>query len=129
MAKRSKKAKVALSITHSILHFLLNVLFYCIVVLIVIRACTFTYDFSYQLFGNVPASEAPGIERQVVISQGDSTMSIASKLELNKLIVNKYSFYVRAKLTNETIQPGIYNINSTMSYDQIFDIITATGSE
>lgn len=124
MVKRSKKAKVALSITHTIVHFLLNVLFYCIVVFVVIKACSFAYDFSYQLFGDVPVSQSQGIERQIVINQGDSTYSVASKLELNKLIVDKYSFYLRAKLTDETIQPGIYTLNSSMNYDEIFAVIT-----
>lgn len=125
MTERSKKTKVALTITHSVVHLLLNVVFYCLVIFIVIKSCTFAYDFSYQLFGNVPVSESAGVEREIVISQGDSTMSVASKLELNKLIVNKYSFYVRAKLTGEVIQPGIYTISSTMDYDEIFDVITA----
>lgn len=129
MAKRSKKTKVALKVTNSILHLLLNVLFYCLVVLIVIKSCAWTYNFSYQLFGDVRVSDTAGIERQVVISQGDSTMSVASKLELNKLIVNKYSFYLRAKLTDETIQPGIYSINSSMNYDEIFGIITGSANE
>ena len=129
MAKRSVKTKVALKVTNGVLHILLNVLFYCIVAVVIIKACTITYDFSYQLFGDVAVSEAPGIERQIVVDQHESTMSVASKLELYKLIVNKYSFYVRAKLTNEVIKPGTYIINSAMSYDEIFDVITGETEE
>ena len=51
-------------------------------------------------------------------------MSVASKLELYKIIENKYSFYVRAKLTDENILPGVYVVRSDMNYDMIFDVIT-----
>lgn len=124
MAKRSTQTKIALKITHGVIHMMLNLLFYCVVVLIMIKACTMAYNFSYQLFGNVTVSEAPGIERQIVVEKNESTMSVASKLELYKLIENKYSFYVRAKLTGEVIKPGTYVVNSAMNYDEIFDIIT-----
>lgn len=124
MANRSVKTKVALRITNSLLHILLNVVFYCIVVFVIIKACGLAYDFSYQLFGDVRVDETNPIERQIVIEKDESTMSVASKLELYKIIDNKYSFYVRAKLTDEKILPGTYVVSSNMNYDMIFDVIT-----
>ncbi len=124
MAKRSVKTKVALRVTHGILHVLLNAVFYCIAVFIILKACGVAYDFSYQLFGDVRIDETNPIERQLVIEKDESTMSVASKLELYKIIENKYSFYVRAKLTDENILPGVYVVRSDMNYDMIFDVIT-----
>lgn len=124
MANRSAKTKVALRITNSLLHILLNIAFYSIVVFVIIKACGLAYDFSYQLFGDVPLDETNPIERQIVIEKDESTMSVASKLELYKIIDNKYSFYVRAKLTDEKILPGTYVVSSDMNYDMIFDVIT-----
>ena len=51
-------------------------------------------------------------------------MDIASKLELNRVIVDKYSFYLKTKLQNKVIMPGTYRVNSSMTYDEILDIIT-----
>ena len=51
-------------------------------------------------------------------------MDIAGKLELNRVIVDKYSFYFKVKLQNKVIMPGTYIINSSMTYDEILDIIT-----
>ena len=124
MAKRSAKTKVALRVTNGLLHLLLNAVFYCIVVFIIVKACSATYDFSYQLFGDVRVDTVNPIERQLVIEKDESTMSVASKLELYKIIDNKYSFYVRAKLTNEKILPGTYVVSSDMNYDMIFEVIT-----
>jgi UPF0755 protein len=56
-------------------------------------------------------------------------MNVASKLEVNKVIVNKYSFYVKAKLKKYVIMPGIYTVNTSMTYDEIFSIITVPSSE
>ena len=129
MAKRSVKTKVALRITNGLLHVLLNVAFYCIVVFIILKACGAAYDFSYQLFGDVRVDTTNPIERQLVIEKDESTMSVASKLELYKIIDNKYSFYVRAKLTDENILPGTYVVRSDMNYDMILEEITTENSQ
>jgi len=56
-------------------------------------------------------------------------MNVASKLELNKIIVNKYSFYVKAKLLKHTIMPGTYALNTSMTYNEIFAVITEPSAD
>ncbi len=129
MAKRSVKTKVVLRITNGLLHILLNAVFYCIVVFVILKACGAAYDFSYQLFGDVRVDRTNPIERQLVIQKDESTMSVASKLELYKIIENKYSFYVRAKLTDENILPGTYVVRSDMNYDMILEEITTENKQ
>lgn len=90
----------------------------------ILKLSTEAYEFTYQIYGAVAVEEAPGAYREVAIDKGESTMNIASKLELNKLVKNKYSFYLRAKLSNSIILPGTYTLNSSMTYNEIFDIIT-----
>ena len=51
-------------------------------------------------------------------------MDIASKLERNRVIANKYSFYVKTKLQDADIMAGTYEINSSMTYGEILDIIS-----
>ncbi len=129
MAKRSVKTKVALRITNGVLHVMLNAVFYCIVVFIIVKACSAAYDFSYQLFGDVRVDKTNPIERRLVIEKEESTMSVASKLELYKIIDNKYAFYVRAKLTDENILPGTYVVKSDMNYDMILEVITTENKQ
>ena len=129
MAKRSVKTKVVLRITNGLLHIMLNAVFYCIVVFIIVKACSAAYDFSYQLFGDVRVDKTNPIERRLVIEKDESTMSVASKLELYKIIDNKYAFYVRAKLTDENILPGTYVVKSDMNYDMIFEVITTENKQ
>ncbi len=130
MTSKPTSAQLVLKITSFILRLLLNILFYTIVVILIVRASKITYDFSYEIFGQVTASEEPGRDIEIQISKGESTMNVASKLELNKIIVNKYSFYVKAKLLKHTIMPGTYALNTSMTYNEIFAVITeASGDE
>lgn len=124
MAIKSTSEKLFLNVTRFLLRILLNVLFYGFVVFLIINVSKLMFDFTYQLYGPVSVKEAPGTEITVVIEKGDSTMDVATKLETNRAIVNKYAFYVKAKLQESVIMPGTYNINNSMTYDNILDQIT-----
>lgn len=129
MTKQSRNTKVAFKVTSSILHLILNVIFYVIVIFILVRACTYSYNFAYEIFGSVRVEQAPGTDRVVEVKKGESTMDLATALELKNLVVNKYSFYLRTKLTDQVIIPGTYTLNSSMDYDEILKIITKHESE
>ena len=82
------------------------------------------YDFTYQVFGDVVVEEAPGVNVEITIPEGTSTMELASKLEMNRLVVNRYSFYIKVKLLNYKILAGTYHLNTSMTYDDIINTIT-----
>ncbi|MGB8450693.1 MAG: hypothetical protein WCD89_00035 [Anaerocolumna sp.] len=124
MTSKPTSAQLVLKITSFILRLLLNILFYTIVVILIVRASKITYDFCYEIFGQVTVTGEPGRDIEIQISKGESTMNVASKLELKRIIVNKYSFYMKAKLKKFTIMPGTYALNTSMTYDDIFAIIT-----
>lgn len=129
MTSKPTTAQLVFKISSFILRTLLNVLFYTVIVIVTIRACKIAYDFSYQVFGQVAASEEPGRDVEIQIKKGESTMNIASKLDLNKVIVNKYSFYLKAKLKGHNLMPGTYILNTSMTYDEIFTIITVPSDD
>lgn len=124
MTSKPANTKLILKISTFILRILLNITFYVVVILLITSLSKRTYDFCYQVFGQVTASEEPGRDVEIQIKQGESTMSVAGKLEFNKVIVNKYSFYVKAKLKKYNIMPGTFVVNTSMTYDEIFSIIT-----
>jgi UPF0755 protein len=94
------------------------------VIILIVNVSRTAFEFTYQLYGPRTVDEAPGREIYFQIKKGESTMDIANKLDLQNAIVNKYSFYVKTKLQNETIMPGTYIIDSSMTYDEILAIIT-----
>ena len=126
MESRSQTSKLILGISSFVIHVLLNILFYVIVVMLITKYSGMAYDFAYQVFGEVAAAEAGETVKDVTITikKGESTMSIASKLEMNRVIDNKYSFYLRAKLFQSNIKTGKYVVNASMTYGEILDVIS-----
>lgn len=127
MGATTTRTKVFLRILKSVLQLFLNILFYVLVVFAIMKLSTAAFEFSYQVFGNVIVEEAPGTDVEIKIQEGESSSSIARKLAVQKLVVNQYSFYLRAKLTtgsDKPILPGKYTLNTSMNYDDILSIIT-----
>ncbi len=121
---RQAGAMAALDMFSFITHLVLNVIFYIFVIFLVYRASIFVYDFTYQVFGDVVVEEAPGVNVEITIPEGTSTMELASKLEMNRLVINRYSFYIKVKLLNYKILAGTYHLNTSMTYDDIINTIT-----
>jgi len=124
MSSKQANAKLALRITGGVFRFVLNVLFYCVVVVCVITFSKSVYNFSYQVFGDVRVDEEAGREVKIRIKKGDSTMAVARRLEQNKIIMDQYSFYLKAKLNKASVMPGTYIVRSDMTYDEIFAAIS-----
>jgi len=124
MSSSSTSMKLTLRISSFILRGLLNIIFVILAVIVVIYGSRTAYNFTYQLYGPVTVDEEPGRTIPIRINKGESSMDIASKLEQNRVIVDKYSFYFKVKLQNKVIMPGTYKVNSSMTYDEILDIIT-----
>lgn len=129
MTSKPTNAKLAMRIANFIFRLLLNTLFYLAVIFLIVSASKKIYDFTYQIFGQETVDEAPGTTVDIQIKKGESTMNVASKLKLNKIIKNEYSFYIKAKLLKHTIMPGTYELNTSMTYDEIFDIITVPSDD
>lgn len=124
MSSSSTSIKLTLKISSFILRLLLNIVFIILVVMVVIYGSRTAFNFTYQLYGPVSLDEEPGRTIPIRINKGESSMDIASKLELNRVIVDKYSFYFKTKLQSKIIMPGTYRVNSSMTYDEILDVIT-----
>lgn len=124
MATNSTSVKATLKITSFIIRLLMNIMFYVLVAFLIVNVSKQAFQFTYQLYGPVALEKEPGRDLIIQIKKGESTMDIASKLEVNRVIVNKYSFYVKTKIEDDTIMPGTYEINSSMTYNDILEIIT-----
>lgn len=120
--------KTAAYVLKAIFHLLVTILFYSAAIIVIIKLCSVTYMFTYQVFGNQVSEPKPGHAIEITIDKGESTMSVAGKLELKKAIVNKYSFFLKTKLFKKTIQPGTYKISTSMNYDEILNVITGAAA-
>lgn len=123
MAK-SNTSKIVLKMTGSVLQVFINIIVYTILILLIVRAGGQAYTFTYRLFGSV-RMDTIGMNVTLQITENDSEMNVASKLELNKVIPDKYSFYVKTKLSKAELQPGEFVVNTSMDYDEILEVLTA----
>jgi Predicted periplasmic solute-binding protein len=124
MATKSANEQFRLRIVSLILKLLFNIAFYVFIAFVIINVSKLAYDFTYQLYGPVTAASAPGTDITVEIQKGDSTMDVATKLESELAVTNKYAFYLKSKLQEAKIMPGSYSINTSMTYDEILGVIT-----
>ena len=124
MGQRSSASKIIMDISGFILHLLLNIIFYAVVIFAIYKAGTMARDFCFQVFGDTTMDAEPGINVEITIKEGASTMEIASALEMNRVIPNRYSFFLKVKLMDYKVLAGTYILNTSMTYDEILDQIT-----
>ncbi|MDD6207899.1 MAG: endolytic transglycosylase MltG [Clostridiales bacterium] len=104
-----------------------NVIVYLVIIFLAVELCITAYEYAYQIFGDVTVASEPGTDVTLKIESGDSSMAIARRLENNRVIVNQYTFYIRTKLSTserKPILPGRYTFNTSMTYDEIIQMIT-----
>ena len=124
MAAGRRTGRIVLNIFGVVIHIFLNIIFYMVIAYMVVKASHYGYDFAYQVFGSVSVTKNADYTAEITINKGESTMEVARILDSKKIIANKYSFYLRAKLTKRNILPGTYKVSSDMDYDRIFKVIT-----
>lgn len=124
MQQRESISKIILKVATAVVNIFLNVIFYTVLIMLIVRVSNYAFNFSYQVFGSMSKEAEPGHDVEVQILKGESTMNIANKLENSNVIIDKYSFYVKTKLKSYDIMPGTFVLNTSMDYDEILEVIT-----
>ena len=127
MAGKTEKGNAtALFIIRGILIFVLNLIFYVIIILGTVQVCRYTYSFAGEVFGDVMAEPPPGQDRTFVIEEADDSLTIAKNLEREGIVSNAYSFYIRLRFSQSEktiIASGTYELNTSMTYKEILEKI------
>ncbi len=124
--KAEKGNATALFIIRGFLIFLLNLIFYVLVIFGTVWLCKTTYSFAHEIFGEVMAEAPPGTDKTFVIEESQDALTIARNLEQEGLVSNAYSFYIRLKLSlsdTTIVASGSYTLNTSMTYKEILDVI------
>lgn len=124
MAPNSDGTKIITDIFGFILHLLLNIIFYAVVIFVIYKVGITAKNFCFQVFGDYTMDAEPGINMEITINEGATTMEVASALEQYRLIPNRYSFYLKVQLMGYKILAGTYILNTSMTYDEILEQIT-----
>ena len=123
MAKTT--TRTVLNMTNAVLRLLLNIILYAVIIVLVYKYAWQAYSFAFRIFGSDPVEdkyETVGTDVTIRIDSGDTALNVGAKLELAKAIHDKYSFYIRARLVKAEFYPGVYTVNTTMDYDEMYEI-------
>ncbi len=85
------------------------------------------YEFGFRIFTEEPMSAEPGRDIQITVSKSDGTGEVAEMLEEKGLIRDAKLFRVQKMLamTDGDIHPGIFTLNTSMTAEQMLDILLA----
>lgn len=99
--------------------------------LFIYKAGLKAYDFGFRIFTEEPMSAEPRRDVEVTITQGDSINDVGTMLEEKGLIRDAQLFFIQKKLSQYTgdIQPGVYTLNTSMTAEEIFAILSKSDSK
>lgn len=96
-----------------------------------IEGFTYSYNFSYKLFSDIPYKAASSETMNITIDSGNSAEDVAMILDTNGLVDGKYLFLARMYLGkyNTKIKAGTYTLGPGMTPDEICRSICGINSE
>ena len=89
------------------------------------------YDYGYRVFAEEPGSVGDGRTISISVGAGDSVRDIGKNLEEKGLIRDANLFFVQELLSeyHGKILPGIYDLNTSMTNDEMLDIMSSEPEE
>lgn len=89
------------------------------------------YDYGYRVFAEEPVSVGDGRTISISVEASDSVRDIGKNLEEKGLIRDANLFFVQELLSeyHGKIQPGIYDLNTSMTNDEMMAIMSAEAEE
>ena len=108
-----------------------SILVTLLVVLGLMKAGTYCYDFGYRIFTEKPVAAEPGTDIVVQISEDMSGYDIGKLLEDKGLIEDGKLFYAQLKLSaySKKINPGTYTLNTSMETKEMMSIMSTTAED
>lgn len=118
----------ASQIIGTVLDAVIKIVAIVVVVMFTYKYALEAYDFGYRVFAEEPVSSAEAAKTiSISITEDATVMDIGEVLEEKGLIKNARLFWVQELLSghHDELRPGIYELSSDMTSDEMIKIITA----
>lgn len=122
---QNKKKNASGKIVNGVLSVILRSLLALLVAMVVFAAGRGAYRFGYSVFSKKGMEAAPGRDVTVTIEEGMSTAKVAQELYNKGLIGNVWVFRAQKIFYGTGIYPGNYQLNTSMSGQQILRILAS----
>ena len=102
-----------------------KVVLFAFLIMYILRMATLAYDYGYRVFTEPPLSFGEGRIISVYIEDGSSALEVGEMLQDKGLIRDGRLFMVQELLSeyHGKIQPGIYDLNTTMTAQEMLEVI------
>lgn len=85
------------------------------------------YDYGYRVFAEEPMTTGEGRTISIYVGNEDSVKDIGKNLQEKGLIRDANLFFIQERLSeyHGKIQPGIYDLNTSMKSEEMLEIMSA----
>lgn len=103
----------------------IKVVLFTFIIMHIFRMATAAYDYGYRVFTEPPISYGEGRIISVYVEDGSSALDVGEMLQEKGLIRDGRLFMIQELLSENhgKIQPGVYDLNTTMTAQEILDVI------
>lgn len=111
----------------STVQIIVKVVLFAIIIMYIFRAAVAVYDYGYRVFTEEAISTGEGRIISVSIEGGQSALDVGKMLEEKGLIRDGRLFMIQELLSENhgNIQPGVYDLNTSMTAQEMLDVIAA----
>lgn len=115
----------------ALLSMIVRLVISCAVVVLIYRGAMYAYHFGYMVFSDATMEVSPGRDVSVTVETDDDLKDIGEMLERRGLISDSNIFRVQAILLEykDSLIPGVYTLNTSMTSEKMLEIMSATASE
>lgn len=109
----------------SIVETCIKIIVVVFVVMFVYKTAIKAYDYGYRIFAEEPMTFGEGRTISIYVEEEDSVKDIGNDLQEKGLIRDANLFYIQTVLLgySEKIQPGIYDLNTSMRTEEMLEIM------
>lgn len=110
---------------------IIKIVVFAFIIMFLYRAAVTAYDYGYRVFAEEPVSEGEGRIISVYVEENDSVSDIGQMLEEKGLIRDGKLFTIQELLSEHhgKIQPGIYDLNTAMTSQEMIAVMSETAPE
>lgn len=132
MRQRSTLSKAGMGISMklkevvgSTVQLIVKVVAFAFIIMYILRLAAAAYDYGYRVFAEEPVSTGEGRIISVYIEDNDSAKDVGEMLQDKGLIRDAKLFLVQELLSEQhgKIQPGIYDLNTSMTVQEMLGVI------
>lgn len=119
------------SVIGSTVEMIFKVVVLAFAVMYIFRTAVAAYDYGYRVFTEEPVSSGEGRTISVIVEDPVSVKDVGKMLEERGLIRDANLFVVQ-ELVSENhgkLQPGIYDLNTSMTAEEMLDVMAADAPE